>query len=431
VLWILAVAFWPRYPGAIKRLAWTVDELDMTPAVLIVSSQARSVDSGVGTYANMILRGLSQDGSTDVTVATWGDELSADRYPGFDWMDLGSKPRFDPSPGCFWTLGWRLAQHLQATGRKFDLVHFLDAREGHAFMRSPLREGCRVIGTVHDDYAALVSWRPTHYMGKAADPWRRFFFHRWQKRLERKCYLQFDHLMVNSRATLETVQREYALDRGRMTPISLTVEPDVGDIAIEQLAGAPNLVFSGGNFYRKGLDVCIRALPELVAEFPSLVLHVVGACHSASKIRRLVRRLGLSASVKFYGQVGPERMASMIGGADLFVMPSRTEALGLVYLEAFRAGVPVLAGSRGGVTEIVRDRISGVLVAPGSSESLADGVRMLLGSEELRRQVVQGGFDILSDRTPDRLVSETLAAYGLGLGEVGSSEPQSSPVGAR
>lgn len=387
----------------------------MTLAVLIVSSQARSVDSGVGTYAGMILGGLAAaaPGSAKVTVATWGSELHVDRYPGFGWIDLGMKPRFDPSPGGFWTLGRRLVQHLQSSGRKFDVVHFLDAREGHALVGTPLSEGCEVIGTVHDDYAALVTWRPTHYLGKAADPWRRFLFHRWQRRLEKRSYPRFDLLMVNSRATGETIRRAYDLDPGRMIPVSLTVEPELGATRIEKLSGLPSLVFAGGNFYRKGLDVCMRALPDLLEDFPALKFHVVGSCRSAGKIRKLVDRLGVSASVSFYGQVEPERMASMIRGADALVMPSRTEALGLVYLEAFRAGTPVVAGDRGGVAEIVRDRCSGVLVSPESPTSLANGIRLLLRSEELRRRVIKGGFDVLASRTPDRLIRETLAAYGL------------------
>ncbi len=390
-----------------------VDESDMTPAVLIVSSQARSVHSGVGTYANMILRGLATDGTAAVTVATWGDEISADRYPGFGWIDLGARPRFDPSPGSFWTLGRRLVQQLRATEQRFDVVHFLDAREGHAFVRSPLRQGCEVIGTVHDDYAARLSWRPTHYLGQAADPWRRYLFHRWLRRLERRCYSRFDMLMVNSLATGETVRRAYGLQSGRLLPISLTVEPDISDIEVEKLPGLPSLVFSGGNFYRKGLDVCIRALPGLLTEFPALKLHVVGSCRSAASIHELVGRVGVADSVVFYGQVEPSRMAGMIAGADALVMPSRTEALGLVYLEAFRAGVPVVAGDRGGVTEIVCDRCSGMLVTPDSPSSLADAIRLLLRSDDLRRRVIQGGFDVLAERTPQRLISETLAAYGL------------------
>lgn len=384
----------------------------MTPTVLIVSSQARSVDSGVGTYANMILRGLMAEGSADVTIATWGGEVSVDRYPGCDWIDLGMKPDFDPTPGCFWTLGRRLVQRLQRDVRTFDVVHFLDAREGYAFVQSSMCRDSRVIGTVHDDYAAQVSWNPGHYLGHAADPWSRYLFHHGQKRLEKQCYSKFDLLMVNSAATAETVCREYRLDRQKMTPASLTVNVDVSDIEIEELSGAPNLVFSGGNFYRKGLDVCIRALPDLLTDYPDLKLHVVGACRSMPKIRKLVDTLNVSASVEFYGQVGPARMASLMGGADAFVMPSRTEALGLVYLEAFRAGVPVVAGNHGGVTEIVRDRKSGLLVTPGSPSAFSEAVRALLGSEDLRSQVVQGGFEVLLERTPDHLVGQTLSAYG-------------------
>src|SRR5690606_23599612 len=136
-------------------------------------------------------------------------------------------------------------------------------------------------------------------------------------------------------------------------------------------------------------------------------LHVAGECRSAPRIRQLAQELSVGDLVEFHGRVGPERMAAMFAGAGMFVMPSRTEALGLVYLEAFRAGVPVIAGDRGGVNEIVFDRKSGLLVTPGSPHALAEAVRMLVRDPALCRQLIEGGAEILAARRPERLLHET------------------------
>src|SRR5690606_15196984 len=104
---------------------------------------------------------------------------------------------------------------------------------------------------------------------------------------------------------------------------------------------------------------------------PGVRLHVAGTCRGEPSIRALVRRLGVGDAVVFHGRVPPDGMARQFAGADLFVMPSRTEALGLVYLEAFRAGTPVIAADRGGVTEIVRDGESGLVVPAGSVAGIA------------------------------------------------------------
>lgn len=107
----------------------------------------------------------------------------------------------------------------------------------------------------------------------------------------------------------------------------------------------------------------------------------------------------------------------MLAGADIFVMPSRTEALGLVYLEAFRAGVPVIAGDRGGVTEIVRHGRSGLLVTPGSTQELIEAITRLARDPDLRQSLARGGRMVLAERTPERLISETMAAYRLETSE--------------
>jgi hypothetical protein len=83
----------------------------MVRRLLIVGSQVRTVHSGVGTYAAMILRGLSERADAfEVTVATWDREIDRDRYPNLSWIGLGALPRVDPTPGRFWTLGRRLVR---------------------------------------------------------------------------------------------------------------------------------------------------------------------------------------------------------------------------------------------------------------------------------------------------------------------------------
>ena len=143
-------------------------------------------------------------------------------------------------------------------------------------------------------------------------------------------------------------------------------------------------------------------------------LHVVGECRSAaSKILRLIESCGVATRVLLHGPMSRMDIAAMFAGSDMFVMPSQIEALGLTCLEAYRAGVPVIAGDRGGVTEIVHDRTSGILVTPNSPTALASTVVMLAHNAALREEIIAGGRKILAERTPERLLHETLAAYGL------------------
>ncbi|MCC7399097.1 MAG: glycosyltransferase family 4 protein [Planctomycetes bacterium] len=393
----------------------------MSPAILLLTSQAKTVHSGVGTYARMLLRGLPAAAPEHgLHVATWREEIDPE-LAGVQWIDLGPRSRRDPTPGRFWSFGRRAAAVLGDRLVTFDVVHCLDARDGHAPGQRPRALAPRLVGTVHDDYAAQVRGSPWHYVGRAADPLRRWLFHRWLRHVERRAYARFDRLLVNSAATAATLQREYGLDRP-LWPTTLTIDGATA-VAPLRLQGQPCLVFCGGNFYRKGLDTCVRAMAALRPVLPAAQLHVLGSCSSSPRLERLARRLGVAGQVVFHGRLAPAMVAAHLAAADQFVMPSRTEALGLVYLEAFRAGVPVIAGDRGGVVEIVRHGESGLNVPPERPDALAQAIVALHGDGALRARLVAGGHRVLATRPPQRLLEETLRCYGLG--------PSLAPLPAR
>jgi glycosyltransferase involved in cell wall biosynthesis len=383
----------------------------MPHKLLLVTAQASSVRSGVGTYARMLIEGYAERG-LPVTVATWTQEMDPEGLPGIEWLDLGSRPRTDPTQDSFWTLGKRI---VKAFGRMEALpthVHFLDARAAHAFVRSPHRRGVRLLGTLHDDYAAHCPKHPFAYFGNAMDPIRRWAFYRWLSRIEKRCFARFDLLLANSRATASSLSQAYGIPESRMVISPLTVGPGPLDVRPRELEGSPALLFSGGNFYRKGLDTVVRAMALLDESHPDLQLHVAGKDKAQGRIRALAMQLGVAERVHFHGRLDPDRMASLFAGADMFVMPSRTEALGLVYLEAFRAGLPVIAAAMGGVVEIVKDHNTGLLVPPCDEQALAGAIRSLAENHDLAQQMVKGGRTLLTARSPENLVKETLIAYG-------------------
>ena len=84
----------------------------------------------------------------------------------------------------------------------------------------------------------------------------------------------------------------------------------------------------------------------------------------------------------------PKYMAA----ADVFVLPSLTEGLGMVILEAMACGVPVVASKVGGVPEILTPGYNGLLVDPGDTQGLANSIIKLLSSEELRKNLSKGAL---------------------------------------
>jgi glycosyltransferase involved in cell wall biosynthesis len=146
------------------------------------------------------------------------------------------------------------------------------------------------------------------------------------------------------------------------------------------------LLFVGNCTRRKGLHHLIAALSIL--RHPLVKLNVVGDCDFdpayTKELESEVARLGLRNEVTFHGQVSDERLSRFYSQSDLFVMPSSYEGFGIVYAEAMRAGLPVIASDTGPAAEIVSAGANALLVPPDNPRALADAIGTLASDAELR-----------------------------------------------
>jgi phosphatidyl-myo-inositol dimannoside synthase len=154
---------------------------------------------------------------------------------------------------------------------------------------------------------------------------------------------------------------------------------------------------------RKGQDMLIRAMPAIRQRVPGTALVIVGGGPYLTPLRRLAHSFGVAEHVVFTEGVPGDELPGHHALADVFAMPCRTrgagldvEGLGIVFLEASAAGVPVVAGRSGGAPETVRDGETGVVVdgwdvgaiAASVSDLLADPDRAARMGEAGRRWVV-------------------------------------------
>jgi asparagine synthase (glutamine-hydrolysing) len=130
----------------------------------------------------------------------------------------------------------------------------------------------------------------------------------------------------------------------------------------------------------KGFDEVLAAMPALRAQDPDLAYLVVGEGDDLPRLRRVAERLGVAGSVVFAGYVPEEEKAAYFRSADAYVMPSRGEGFGFVFLEALASGLPVVASRVDGGREALRDGALGILVDPDSPEEVAAGIRRALAT---------------------------------------------------
>ncbi|WP_097984307.1 glycosyltransferase family 4 protein [Streptomyces sp. f150] len=136
---------------------------------------------------------------------------------------------------------------------------------------------------------------------------------------------------------------------------------------------------------RKGQDTLIRALPAVLRSVPDAVLLLTGDGPYARTLRRLAADTGVADAVVLAGGRPHPEMPEHYAAADVFAMPCRTrrgglevEGLGIVFLEAAAAGLPVLVGDSGGAPDTVRDGETGHLVDGRDTAAVADRLVTLL-----------------------------------------------------
>lgn len=141
----------------------------------------------------------------------------------------------------------------------------------------------------------------------------------------------------------------------------------------------------------KGVDTVIRALPALATASPGVRYRVIGGGDMHEGLKQLAARLGVDSRVTFVGEVDEAALKCAYRECDAFVMPSRQEGFGIVFLEAMAFGKPVVGCDAGGVSDVIREGENGFLVEYGDAETLAQRLTALLTDAELRRAMGERG----------------------------------------
>jgi glycosyltransferase involved in cell wall biosynthesis len=174
------------------------------------------------------------------------------------------------------------------------------------------------------------------------------------------------------------------------------------------------LVTSVGNVRRvKGHDLFIRAAAIIAQRFPEVKFSIAGEVLETEyfeELRRLIETLGLTQCFRFEG--GVTDLPRFLEGADIFVLPSRSEGFSNAIVEAMASSLPVVATRVGGNPEAVKDGITGIVVPPEDPAALADAVLQLLADPAQSRVMGEAGKRVaMQEFSADSVMNRVVDIY--------------------
>lgn len=203
----------------------------------------------------------------------------------------------------------------------------------------------------------------------------------------------------------------------------LKVAPAARTVVVPNYVGLPSslphggvhdgirVVFLGALGRRKGIFDLLPAYKQAIARVPAMKLFL-GGNGELAEVAAVISRLQLGSSVEMLGWVCGEQKAQLLGSADIFVLPSYNEGLPMSVLEAMSFGVAIISTRVGGIPELVREGIDGLLIEPGDVAGLAAGLTRLAKEPALRTRMGQAARRrIQSDFSASTVLSRLEALY--------------------
>ncbi len=412
-----------RWNGTFRPFS-TIAVTAPTAVVLVSRDYAPGHAGGIATFTRDLARALGALGHLVHVVAASPDIDRVDFEQGV-WLHR-VVTRGHPHTAAAIELG--VPQHIwDWAATALDEVRRIAAHRTIDVVEAPIWD-CQGIALALDRTWPLVTslqtsmhfWLDSHPELRSDPGWMELIGTPIQ-RVERYVMLHSDAVRSISHSIQRDIERAYGF---RFEPTRLAIEP----LGIDNIPTADHVqrqqcltvLFVGRQEHRKGIDVLLQAIPAVVAAVPGARFRLVGdntlpgPGGSTFQAVFLATEPGQACAgqITFEGVVDEETLQRAYAECDLFVAPSRFESFGLIFVEAMRAGKPVVGCQAGGVPEIVSHGVSGLLVPPDDADALARAMIELLGSAPLRSRMGNAGRRIFEESfTADRMARASLALY--------------------
>ena len=152
----------------------------------------------------------------------------------------------------------------------------------------------------------------------------------------------------------------------------------------------PTVLFMGRMSVQKGPDLLVEAIPGLLRNYPNTKFILAGEGHLRGDLERRVHQLGVAHAVRWFGRLSMGEQVDMFKACDVVCVPSRNEPFGIIVLEGWAAGKPVVASQIGGPGEFIWHNVNGLKIWP-TVDSVGWGLGTLFTNWEWARWMGRNG----------------------------------------
>jgi phosphatidyl-myo-inositol dimannoside synthase len=295
-------------------------------------------------------------------------------------------------------------QQVSLRGFNRSKVRFVGSALGQS------RNGARIVLAAHPYLALPAAWMKslspqlkTIVMSHGVEVWNPL------PSLRRRALLSADLVLAPSTYTAQRLAEVQGVSSAKIRKLAWPLNPDFLKMADNPVALSLPKNFPEGRVILtvgrwaaseryKGVDDLIRAVAQLQTKFPRLCLAAVGDGDDLPRLEKIARDSGVSESIRFLTNLSREEIAACYARSEIFALPSTGEGFGLVFLEAMAFGKPLIGTAHGGITDIIENRVNGLLVPAGDLKSLVDALAELFENESLRMELGRRGAEIVRHR---------------------------------
>lgn len=356
------------------------------------------VRGGIEGHVNLLANGIREKGhDVEVLVSNRTCRFEVCSLNGIKITKVPQIVRFAAAP-----INYNLFYWMKKIGKRFDILHFHHPNPTAeiSFLISGLKN--KTVVTYHSDIVRQKR------MSVLLRPFLELFFRRVDRIIATSPnYLESSIILRKYKHKCQVVPLGIKLSRFNSQPNkprSLKLPTKQNDKHL--------ILFVGKFRYYKGLEVLIEAMKKVEG---SLLL--IGEGNRGRKLESQVSANGLDHKVFFLGELSDEEVNLFLKTCDILVLPSvqRSEAFGIVQLEAMACGKPVICTELGtGTTYVTQNGKTGIVVSPNDVDDLAHAINFLLNNPELGQKYGQAGLDRVRQYfSIERVIDDIICLYSL------------------